>query len=198
MAQLATIEKTNTQVARPLHVLAPLIKKDLADAEAAAERASEPYYRAAGEKLIEAKAQLPRGEFGEWRKLNFKNLGERDAQRCMALVRAEPNFTTPSIENRRNGGFNLREAIGEPRGGQPPAWREPVKETIERAKREAERLREEALTRAQERDAERQLALRLIDIGFKVLSKELHPDKGGSRDAMQRLNRVRDRLKSSA
>ncbi len=76
------------------------------------------------------------------------------------------------------------------------SWHEPVKQTVERAKREAERIREEELTRAQEREAERTLALRLIDIGFKVLSKELHPDRGGSRDAMQRLNRVRDRLKS--
>jgi len=73
-------------------------------------------------------------------------------------------------------------------------WHEPVKESIERAKREAERIREAELSRQQERDAERKLALRLIDIGFKILVKELHPDKGGSRDAMSRLNRVRDRL----
>jgi hypothetical protein len=26
----------------------------------------------------------------------------------------------------------------------------------------------------------------MIDIGYKILSKELHPDKGGSRDAMMR------------
>ena len=67
--------------------------------------------------------------------------------------------------------------------------------SAERARREAERLREENLTRQEEREADRQLALRLIDIGYKVLAKELHPDKGGSRDAMQRLGRVRDRLK---
>ena len=54
------------------------------------------------------------------------------------------------------------------------------------------------LTRKQERDAEQKLALRLIDIGYKVLAQTLHPDKGGSRDAMARLNRVRDRLKECA
>ncbi len=79
-----------------------------------------------------------------------------------------------------------------------PEWRESVKENIERARREVDRLKEEALTRQQERDAERKLALRLIDIGFKVLVKELHPDKGGSREAMSRLNRMRDRLKQHA
>jgi hypothetical protein len=31
------------------------------------------------------------------------------------------------------------------------------------------------------------LGLRLIDIGWKVLARELHPDKGGSREAMTRL-----------
>jgi hypothetical protein len=41
--------------------------------------------------------------------------------------------------------------------------------------------------------AEHELALRLIEIGYKMLAKELHPDKG--RDAaMARLNRVRKRL----
>jgi hypothetical protein len=53
------------------------------------------------------------------------------------------------------------------------------------------------MTRREERKAEAQLGLRLIDIGYKVLARELHPDKvGGSREAMTRLNRVKDRLKS--
>ncbi len=41
--------------------------------------------------------------------------------------------------------------------------------------------------------AERELALRLIEIGYKILAKELHPDKGRGA-AMARLNRVRKRL----
>ena len=41
--------------------------------------------------------------------------------------------------------------------------------------------------------AEHELALRLIEVGYKVLAKELRPDEG--RDAvMARLNRVRKRL----
>jgi hypothetical protein len=31
-----------------------------------------------------------------------------------------------------------------------------------------------------------------------VLVKELHPDRGGTKDAMSRLSRVRERLKSHA
>ena len=45
--------------------------------------------------------------------------------------------------------------------------------------------------------ASAQLGRRLIDIGYRVLAKELHPDKGGSKDAMSRLGRVRDRLRSN-
>ena len=46
------------------------------------------------------------------------------------------------------------------------------------------------MSEAKERNLERDLALRLIRIGYSVLSKELHPDKGGSRNAQQRLNKV--------
>jgi DnaJ-class molecular chaperone len=42
------------------------------------------------------------------------------------------------------------------------------------------------------------LAMQLIDIGYKALATKFHPDKGGSRDAMSRLNEVRDRLKQRA
>ena len=42
--------------------------------------------------------------------------------------------------------------------------------------------------------AEHELALRLIEIGYTVLAKELHPDQGGSCDAMARLDCVRKRL----
>ena len=41
------------------------------------------------------------------------------------------------------------------------------------------------------------LAEKLIDIGYKGLAFELHPDKGGSAEAMARLNKVRQLLKKS-
>jgi hypothetical protein len=46
--------------------------------------------------------------------------------------------------------------------------------------------------------AQREVAHRLIDIGFKVLAKKLHPDlPNGDAIAMARLNKVRDQLKHS-
>lgn len=185
------------QVARPLHVLVPLIREDLAQARDAVERAGMPYYRAAGEKMIEAKAQLTHGEFGPWIKRNFA-LSQQHAARYMAFARATSGKHISRYEN-----FSefMREDGGDPGYGKvvrKQTWHDDVKGNIDRAKREAERIREESLTRQQEREAEQKLALRLIDIGFKILAKELHPDKGGSREAMQRLGRVRDRLKQHA
>ena len=49
-----------------------------------------------------------------------------------------------------------------------------------------------------EREAQRQLGRQLVDIGYKALAKELHPDTGGSQEAMARLNRARDHIKRFA
>jgi hypothetical protein len=48
----------------------------------------------------------------------------------------------------------------------------------------------------EKRDLEMKLGLRLIDIGYKRLAREFHPDLSGSSEEMVRLNLVRERLKS--
>ena len=60
-----------------------------------------------------------------------------------------------------------------------------------------ERMREDALDKERERALQRELGLKLIDIGYKVLATKLHPDHGGSREAMARLNKVRDALREA-
>ncbi|MFZ0763527.1 hypothetical protein [Bradyrhizobium sp.] len=136
----------------------------------------------------------------EWSKRNF-GLGKAQTLLYVSFAKATSGLSAAtefeSLKDfrRRQLGHDVPTSGG---GLRQPEWRESVKENIERARREVDRLKEEALTRQQERDAERKLALRLIDIGFKVLVKELHPDKGGSREAMSRLNRMRDRLKQHA
>jgi hypothetical protein len=40
-----------------------------------------------------------------------------------------------------------------------------------------------------------QLAEELIDFGYRELAAQLHPDHGGSKEAMIRLNAVRDEFK---
>jgi hypothetical protein len=55
-------------------------------------------------------------------------------------------------------------------------------------------------TRRQQHEAERvemrKLVLQAFDIGYKALARKLHPDNGGSNEAMARLNYARDRLKT--
>lgn len=89
-----------------------------------------------------------------------------------------------------------REPRGTARGG--AGWHDPVKQTLDKVDTDTLNRRAAELKRVEERDAQRQLALQLIDIGYKALATKLHPDKGGSRDAMSRLNQVRDRLKAHA
>src|SRR3972149_4570731 len=83
----AVTARTENQVARPLKVLVPLIQEDLRQGKEASERAGLPYYRAAGEKMLEAKRQVGHGEFGAWIKRNF-GVSPSHASHYMNLAKA--------------------------------------------------------------------------------------------------------------
>jgi hypothetical protein len=183
------------QVVRPLRVLVPLIKEDLRKAQ----DAGRPYYIAAGAKMLEAKGQVEHGDFKPWLKRNF-TISYPQASLYMKLASTEQksgarHTSYPSMSE------HIRSIGGSPRGAERggASWQEPIRELIDKAQANANRLAEENLNRADEREAQRRLAIQLIDIGFKALASKFHPDKrGGSRDAMTRLNLVRARLKASA
>ena len=81
------------------------IKEDLA----AAWRAGADYYRAAGEKLLEAKAQLGHGKFTKWVEENF-DIGHRQATNYMALAEQNQNgikIPLSEINNPRRAHRNL-------------------------------------------------------------------------------------------
>ena len=156
--------------------------------------------------MIEARDgnNLTTRELNDWTKTHF-NLGE--TQTSLYIKLAETNgygnrATAPKSKSFTSLEDFQRRHLGRDRpssGRVAREWQQPVDDIVEKARREAMRLRDAELTRRQERDAERKLAMRLIDIGYKVLAKELHPDKkGGSSAAFQRLKRVRDRLQQSA
>ena len=193
-----SVARKVSETARSLRELASLIKIKLKEAKEAGEEAMQPYWAEVGELLLEAKGQFDSADqFYEWSRRQF-DIGETQTRIYVGLVSNKP------IPGARRG-QTLSDAIraiggsprGSPRGGHRE-WAVPVDDIANRARREADRLRQQELTRQQEREAERQLALRLIDIGYKVLAKELHPDAGGSREAMTRLHAVRDRLKAHA
>jgi hypothetical protein len=191
--------KTEQSILRPLRLLAELIKEDLRHGDEAAEKAGMPYYQAAGEKMLEAKGQLLHGEFVEWCTRNFAR-GKTQCALYMSYASATigiqksaetevsslKEFARRNGDNRPTGGYVRRD------------WTAPVDDIVSRIDRDTLNIRRAEMNRAEERKAQQALGLRLIDIGYKVLAKELHPDKGGSRDAMARLNQVRDRLKLHA
>lgn len=177
---------------RPLHVLVPLIRSDLDQAK----EAGIPYYKAAGEKLIEARrgGRMTIRELTEWSKRNFR-VGRAQVLLYMSYANATSHLSAqaehPSLHQ-------YRKDRGDRQTVYPQAWHEPVKEALGKVDVDLLNRHRDAMKRDQEVRAEHQLALQLIDIGYKALATKLHPDKGGSRDAMARLNRVRDRLRKSA
>jgi hypothetical protein len=175
------------RVARPLRVLVTLIKEDLDQGRQAAARAGMPYYRAAGEKLIEARSQMKHGEFTPWVKRNF-SIGKTQASYYMRLAEhiAAQKFSPENISSMKK--FR-REVLGETHGA---AWHEHVRQVLGRVDTETLNLKREELKRDEERKEQRKLALRIIDTGYKALAREHHPDKGGSPEAMARLNAARD------
>jgi hypothetical protein len=173
--------------------LVPLIKDDLEQGKEAAERAGLPYYQAAGEKLWEAKAQLKHGEFNDWVKRNF-GISKGTAWRYMKLAKAaaDEKFSALNFSSMRD--FFRQTCASEGTG--KTSWHEPVKQVLDGVDLGA--IRQAQLSARQEREAKHKLALQLIDIGYRALATKLHPDKGGSPDAMGRLNQVRDQLKRLA
>ena len=188
MPQTAVVKQERRHISRPLKVLIPLIQADLERGS----RAAKEYYADAGDKLIEAKEQVTHGYWGSWLSKNF-HLSADTARLYMryATLRAEQNGNgVPEMPS-------LRELKG-------ATQRERKKRKGERAFRSALRdletdlYKQEQQTHADEVQLHREMALELIDVGWKALATRLHPDRGGSRDAMVRLNRVRDELKGIA
>lgn len=186
MKHVAVVQSNKSQVARPLKILVPLIKDELV----AGDEAGLEHYRQAGEMLIEAKDQVPHGSWSRWLTKNFE-LSQNTAARHMRLARRAETGQLKSV-----GTDTIEEALGyQPRRERHAKW-QPLHDATDRVN--VTRLADERQSRDNEVKLHRELALQLIDLGYRALATRLHPDRGGSRDAMGRLNLVRDELKSIA
>jgi hypothetical protein len=194
MASNAPALRETRQIARPLKILIPLIQGELQQGN----DAGREHYRLAGQMLNEVKdsKQVPHGRWSQWLTKNF-DLSQRTAQVYMQWARHE--------EQKRSGSahlptFNsLNEMLGaterhreDRRSKQQQAFKRVLRDVA------ADTFVQERQTRDGEIDLHRELALEMIDIGYRALATKLHPDRGGSKDAMARLNRVRDELKQIA
>jgi hypothetical protein len=186
-ARVVSNRSERTAVARPLKVLVPLIQQDLE----AGDSAGLDHYRRAGEKLSEAREQVTAGRWGAWLSKNFE-LSRVTAWRYMKLAQQPERFAGET------NGKSLTDAIGERRSDQKRQagqWR-PIKDFT--SKVPVDDFRQEQQRREDEVKLHREIALQLVSLGYRALATRLHPDHGGSKEAMVRLNRVRDELNAIA
>lgn len=187
------IRKPEARLTRPPTTLVPLIRQDVMDGR----NAGLEHFRMAGEKLQEAKSQMRHGQWGDWLRKNF-DFSQREADRWMQLA-GRMEFSQVDDKPNSSRGTNFKTASEAWNNAKDPshrpAWHEPVRQGIDRVN--VEQHRQAELDKDKEKKLQHQLGLQLIDIGYKVLATKLHPDKGGSREAMTRLNRVRDILKGA-
>src|SRR4030095_4824509 len=186
-----TLDRTiKKRLARPLKVLVPIIKQDLIDMKVAAEEASVPYQIKIGGELIEAKTDSKlavKQVFDDW---VWKTCGIKPSTASIWINKAG-KYGKGELEF-EEGQTASKTVYGDHRIHHQPKWQPDVSDLVDRARRQAKVFAEHQATEKQERDAEHKLALRLIDIGYKVLAVELHPDKrGGSKEALARLNASR-------
>lgn len=189
MPNLARIARPETQsIARPVKTLIPLIRVELDHAE----DAGMDHYRRAGEMLIEARDQVAAFKWGKWLVKHFE-LGKTTAYKYMKL--AEVARTKPAQYKRAT---SLREAIGEPRSDydQRIGNHQPIGSFT--AGVDADQFNQGRQTADDEIALHRDLAIDLVEIGYKALAVRLHPDHGGSHRAMRRLNRVAGELRHVA
>lgn len=163
-------------IARPLKVLIPLIHDDLAEGN----RAGAEFYRRAGEKLIEAREQVAEYQWGRWLSKNFA-LSKSTAY---AYIKLAQDPTAQSIQ----------EAMGGP-GPAAQRWQRMRKAMRKLA---IDDFKQDQQNHHEELQVYRDLAKQLINFGYRALATRLHPDRGGSKDAMMRLNQVRDQLQAVA
>jgi len=187
------VARSNKHVARPLKVLVPLIQEELISGN----EAGMSHYIKAGAILNEVKdsGQVPWGSWGRWLKDNF-HLSRTTANDYMRLAR--------KVEDGSNckASLTIDSALG----------REPQERTIKSITKKNKlkslfdgvdrvnvtRLADERQDRDKEIKLHQELALQIIDLGYRAMATRLHPDAGGSRDAMSRLNTVRHELKEFA
>jgi hypothetical protein len=191
MNKSMAVRKEGRSVARPLKILIPMIQSELQHGDSAGRE----HYRIAGDMLIEAKDQVGRGGWSRWLAKNF-DLSQSQARRYMQWARSYAENAhgvrdVPFTSIRQMAGYTDRDREDR-QSKQQQDFRRVLRDVA----------RDDFVQERQARDDEvqlhRNLAEELVDIGYRALATRLHPDRGGSKDAMSRLNRVRDELKQIA
>jgi len=177
--------------AHSLTELARLIEEE----HSLGEEQGRDHFRRAGEYLLEVQSQLPRGKFASWVQKHC-SFEPRTANKYMRLAK-----------DYRQNSRELRERLAAGKSPLRPnansaAWYQKVRASFRPenfGRRTAEQIRAADMGKVRETKLARDLAHKLIDVGYKVFAGKFHPDhQGGSHEAMQRLNKVRTALHAAA
>lgn len=178
-------------IARPLKVLIPLIQSELQQGNTAGHE----HYRHAGEMLIEAKDQVGYGNWGRWLTKNF-DLSQQTARVYMKWARE--HFARDAREVPYTSLSEMRGDTDRAREARQSTQQQRFNRVLRDVTRDRDAFVQERQRQDEEIATHRKLANELIDAGYHSLAKILHPDRGGAKDGMSRLNRVRDELKQIA
>jgi hypothetical protein len=137
--------------------------------------------------------QVTYGSWGRWLKDNF-TLSQATANDYMRIARRVDEEGSSFIASYKT----IDEAVGrEPRTIKSITKKNKLKALFDAVDEvDVTRLSDERQKRKDEIRLHREIALQLIDLGYRAMATRLHPDRGGSRDAMMRLNEVREQLKA--
>lgn len=190
MGNVTKISEGRT-IARPLKTLIPMIQSEVQ----LGNEAGQDHYMRAGQLLIEAKDQIGYGNWRRWLTKNF-DMSHQTASTYMRWAREYDDLAGGAREVPYR---SIREMTGHTDRDRERRQSTQNKE-FRRVLRDVARdtFVQERQTRDEEIRLHREIAEELVDLGFKALAIKLHPDRGGSKDAMVRLNRVRDELKQIA
>jgi hypothetical protein len=173
MANLSVVRATKNQVARPLKVLVPLIQDELISGN----EAGMEHYIKAGMMLNEVKdsGQVAWGSWSRWLKDNF-HLQRASANDYMRLARKADELGSNCMV-----GHTIDSALGrEPRTIKSVTKKNRLKSLFDVVdKVNVSRLADERRSREDEIKLHRELALKLIDAGYRAMATRLHPDQGG-------------------
>jgi hypothetical protein len=189
MTAIAIAERKR-QISRPLKTLIPLIQSELQQGNSAGLE----HYRRAGEMLIEAKDQIGHGGWGRWLTKNF-DMSSRTAQDYMRWAR-EHNQTRSgaaqvpyaSIREMTGNTERLREQRQSPQNKR-------LKDVLRDVMQDRDAFVQERQRQTEQIEAYREMAEKYANAGYHTMAKLLHPDRGGSKNAMAMLNRIHDDVK---
>jgi hypothetical protein len=192
MPSAAAVVRKTQQIARPLKVLVPLIQEELI----AGNEAGMDHYIKAGRMLNEVKdsGQVAYGSWGRWVKDNFNisRMTASDYMRIASKVAEDPSCKASLT--------SIDAALDrEPRTIKSVTKKNKLKSLFDGV----DNVNVTGFVKAWENKTNeiklhRDIALQLIDLGYRAMATRLHPDAGGSKDAMARLNTVRHELKELA